>query len=123
LKEFDMEQAIFTVSGTALNNLDELKNSLTAIAYIKLEARTAQRLVTKWVVDHVGNLLCGDTPLLVNTGDKFYWRVPVVLGSTRAGLLGQAGTIDVDAETGKLLINSQLAGEILENAQTLIRST
>ena len=118
-----MEQAMLTVTGARLNNLDELKHALASVTTIKIEARTAQRQVTRWAVDHVGNMFCGDTPMLINIGDRFYWRVPVVLGSTKDGILGQAGTIDVDTENGKLLVHDQLAGEILSNAKTLIRPT
>lgn len=118
-----MEQAMITLTGSGLQNLEELKVSLARISQIKIEARTAQRKVTRWVVDHVGNMLCGDEPQLVNTRGSFYWRVPVMIGSTRSGILGQAGIVDVDAETGTLLIHDQLAGEILKHAQALIHST
>lgn len=116
-----MEQVMITLTGEGLQNLETLKNSLAAASRIRIDAQTASRMVTRWVVDNVGNMLCGEAPLLINASEKFYWRVPVVLGSTNGGVLRQAGTVDVDTETGILLVDDQLAKEIRDHAQALSR--
>jgi hypothetical protein len=48
--------------------------------------------------------------------------VPVVLGSSTLGVLGEVGTVDVDAETGEILLTETLSQEILQNVKTLSRS-
>jgi hypothetical protein len=66
-------------------------------------------------------MLMGERPQLV-VGKRTVWRVPIVLGSSTVGILGEVGTIDVDAETGEILLTETVAKEILHNAQALSRS-
>jgi hypothetical protein len=116
-----MEQVMITLTGKGLQNLEVLKNSLATVSQIQIDAQTARRMVTRWAIDNVGNMLCGEEPSLINAGEKFYWRVPVWLGSTKEGMLGQVATIDVDTETGRLLVDDRLATEIQDHAQALSR--
>ena len=70
------------------------------------------------MVSEVGNMLMGERPQLV-VGKRTVWRVPVVLGSSTLGVLGEVGTVDVDAETGEILLTDTLSQKILQNAKTL----
>jgi hypothetical protein len=121
-KELKMEQATITLTDNWLRNLEGFKNSLSAVTRIQVEARTAQRRVTGWVVDNVGNMLRGDTPQLILLENRTFWRVPILLGSTHKGMLGKVGEIDVNAETGELSLTAHLRDEILTHAQALARS-
>lgn len=116
-----MEPVMITLTGEGLHNLEALKSSLAAASQIQIDAQTARRMVTRWAVDNVGNMLCGEEPLLINAGKKFYWRVPVMLGSTKEGMLVQVAAIDVDTETGRLLVDDRLAKEVQDHAQALSR--
>ncbi|MEI2691811.1 MAG: hypothetical protein V9H69_19760 [Anaerolineae bacterium] len=64
--------------------------------------------VTGYVVDNVSDHMAGDDPTLVVDGDRFLWRVPVQLAVLPRGRLGQVGAIDVDAQSGQLLITNRL---------------
>ena len=85
-------------------------NSLTEI-----DAESARRKVTGWLVSDVGNLLIGDTPALM-IADRAVWRVPVLLTSPSRGVIGTVGSVDVDAQTGEILADEALGRHILKNA-------
>ena len=87
-----------------------------------ITAFTAQRKVSRLVLERVSNLLCGEEPTLV-VGDRVRWRVPVWLGFPRQGLVGKVGEIDVDVETGEILFDPQDLEEISERADDLARRT
>jgi len=86
---------------------------------IAVSPQVARRRVTRFVVSHIGNLLCAGEPELV-IGQRFIWRVPVVLTSPRKGIIGQVGEISVDAQTGELDIDQLLIERIQHSAQTLV---
>jgi hypothetical protein len=54
--------------------------------------------------------LMGDTPALV-IGQRAVWRVPALLTSPSRGVIGQAGSVDIDATSGKVLANPLLIQE------------
>jgi hypothetical protein len=89
---------------------------------IQVDAKTARRQVTAWLVSEVGNMLIGDMPQLV-IGKHTLWRVPVMLTSPSMGTVGQAGTVDVNAETGELLVDEQVRERILASVKALSSST
>lgn len=76
---------------------------------------TAQRKVSKVLLDQVGNLLYGERPTLV-AGRRLLWRVPVWVALPTTGPLGQVGTLDVDAQTGEVLTDAELLNAIEERA-------
>ena len=84
-----------------------------------ISAHEARRQVSAWLVHEVGNLLMGGQPELVR-GDRPVWRVPVLI--TR-GQRSQAGSVDVDARTGKLLIDESAPDRILSHVQTTVGNT
>jgi hypothetical protein len=87
-----------------------------------ITAFTAQRKVSRLVLERVSNLLCGEEPTLV-VGDRVRWRVPVWLGFPKQGLVGKVGEIDVDVETGEILFDQRDLEEISERADDLARRT
>lgn len=91
-------------------------------AQVHVTAFTAQRKVTKLMLDRVSNLLCGNEPTLV-VADRIRWRVPVWLGFPTTGLVGKVGEVDVDVETGEMLFDQRLLDEIAERADALARRT
>jgi hypothetical protein len=67
-------------------------------------------------------MLIGGTPQLV-ISHKTVWRVPVMLTSSEVGPVGEVSAVEVDAESGELLVSDQLKAQILDNVKRLTRPT
>ena len=117
-----MENITVTFTGKGIEDVHELNLQITIAATIQVDAKTTRRQATAWLVSEVGNMLIGEMPHLV-IGQQTLWRVPVMLTSSRVGAVGQAGTVDVDAETGELLVDEQVRERILANVKALTGST
>ena len=89
-------------------------------ANLNVSAFVARQKVTGYVVDNISDHMAGDDPTLVVDGDRFLWRVPVQLAVLPQGRLGQVGTIDVDAQSGQLLITNRLLEDVRRNAWALV---
>lgn len=74
--------------------------SVTLTVEWKVGPIQARRRAGRLVCEEVGDLLFGREPNLV-VGDRIVWRVPIVIGVKDAGILGQVGTIDIDANSGE----------------------
>lgn len=98
----------------------KIKVELTITSEINITGYTAQRKVTKLLLDEVANLLYGERPNLV-VGQRLLWRVPVWLGLPSLGPVGQLGVLDVDAQTGEILFTQEILTEILERGNALAR--
>jgi len=96
----------------------EVKIEFSLTAQVNVTDLTAQRKVSKLLLDHVGNLLYGERPSLV-VGRRMLWRVPVWLALPTTGPLGQVGTLDVDAQTGEILFTQQILEEVAERGNEL----
>ncbi|MDY7076544.1 MAG: hypothetical protein SXV54_06420 [Chloroflexota bacterium] len=84
-----------------------------------IDERIARRKVSAWLVQEVGNLLMGGEPRYI-MGERPVWRVPVVVSY---GCRGMAAFVDVDAQSGTLLVDEQTPQEIIANVQTMVSST
>ena len=87
-------------------------------ALVEIEAVTARRKATAWLVSEVGNLIGGGIPSL-HIARRTVWRVPALLTSRSVGVRGQVGFVDVDAETGEALVSDELRDEILSNVKSI----
>jgi len=96
----------------------QLKIELSLTAQVKITHVTAQRQVSKLLLDQAGNLLYGERPSLV-VGQRLVWRVPVWLALPTAGPLGQVGALDVDAQTGEILFTQRILDDIVERGNAL----
>jgi hypothetical protein len=85
-------------------------------ATIHIDGKAAQRQVTGWLVDQVGNMLIGGKPELI-ISHWTRWRVPIILTSSSVGTVGEVGTVEVDAVTGKLHVNPTIRKQILQHAR------
>lgn len=70
----------------------EVKIEFSLSAQVNATDFTAQRKVSKVLLDQVGNLLYGERPSLV-AGRHLLWRVPVWVALPTTGPLGQVGTL------------------------------
>ncbi len=80
----------------------------------------ARRKVNVFVLREIGTGLGSDTPSLVVHNDQLCWRVPVILALSPKGRLGQVGQIDINAQTGEILADDQLIGDITDYAERLV---
>jgi hypothetical protein len=113
-----MENLTITLSGKGLEDSQELNIQVSVAANINIKAKTAQREATIWLVSEVGNMLISGMPQLVISKNAV-WRIPALLTSSRSGVLGQVGSVDVDAESGELMTSDELREQILSNVQNL----
>ncbi len=100
----------------------EVKIEVSITANLAVTAETAQRKVSRLLLEAVGNLLYGERPSLV-AGQRLMWRVPVWLGLPATGPVGQVGALDVDAQTGELLYNPTILEELAERGHALAQRT
>jgi len=110
--------------GTVLEKLtpDESRTVLRFAEFLlqqrqgTVDARVARRRVSAWLVRDVGNLLMGGEPEYV-PGERPVWRVPVLVTHGRQG---RATSVDVDAQTGDLLITQDTPQQVLTRVQAFI---
>lgn len=90
---------------------------------VHVGAVSAKRQVNALLATHAGNLLLADEPVLV-LADRAVWRVPVDLTAPSMGRLGRVGEVDVDAQSGELLLDNALIEGMRKRATDLVaRST
>ena len=106
----------------ALPAPSEVKIELSLTAQVNVTDFTAQRKVSKLLLDEVGNLLYGERPSLV-VGRQLLWRVPVWLALPTTGPVGQVGVLDVDVQTGEILFTQHVLNEIAERGDDLAQCT
>ncbi len=99
----------------------EIKIAFTLTSKVNVTDSTAQRQVSRFLLDHVGNLLYGERPSLV-AGRRLLWRVPIWIGLPTSGPLGTVGHIDVDANSGEILYTQELLENIVERSRALAQS-
>jgi len=93
--------------------------SLHVVTTLNVTAEDARRQVNRRVVTDLGTGLIARDPELVVAGEQIVWRVPIVLSLPDLGDLGQVGTVDVNAQTGDLLINAATQERIIQHARQL----
>ena len=114
-----MTTTTITLNGKAAQEIREMDIQLSVTLTVNIDPNTARRRATGWLISEVGNMLKAGTGQLVITNQTL-WRMPVLLTSSKIGTVGQVGTVDVDAVTGKLLVNDELIEQILNNVKHLV---
>lgn len=116
-----MASATITLTGEGLEDLNGVELQISIEAIVNVDAKTARKQATAWLVSEVGNMLMAGPPRLVISRTTV-WRLPALLTSSEQGIIGEVGTVDVDASTGQTLVNSQLRTQILDNVHHLVSS-
>ena len=111
-----MAGTTITLKGAGIQDAQSLDINISVVAIVNVDAVTARRRVTAWLVSEVGNMLMGGSPELV-IGTETLWRVPVMLPASSAGALGEVGIVTVNAVTGDLQVSEGLRDEILNNVR------
>lgn len=104
---------------TKAGNQGQVQINIHVEAELNVSPLIARRKVTGYLIDQVSDHLGGEEPALVIDEERFLWRVPVALYLTSRGKVGQVGEIDVDAQSGQLLITQRLIEELKARAYNL----
>lgn len=83
----------------------------------KISPQFAKRKVNGQVATRIGLLISREPSLVI--GERVVWRVPLVLAYKDLGDVGLAGLVDVDANTGEVLVTDELILEMTEQASKL----
>ncbi|MBK8050800.1 MAG: hypothetical protein IPK16_29065 [Anaerolineales bacterium] len=100
----------------------QLEVSIHLSAPLRVTAAEARRRVSRLVISEVGNLLYGGEPTLA-IGERICWHVPVLLGYPDVGVVGQVGVLDVDVETGAVLVTPEQLTALFDYALYLAERT
>ncbi len=93
----------------------EIRRTVT----VYITAPDARRQVHRWLLLEVSHMMGAEEPTLV-VGDNTVWRVPVHLSTPQSGIVGQIGTVDVDAASGELLALVACKLQLEQRAQALM---
>lgn len=83
----------------------------------------ARQKVNVTLLDRVGTGLLAGQPVLMAAEGQLRWRVPVNLALPGRGRLDQVGAVDVNVQTGEVLLDQTLADEIAHHASQLATSS
>lgn len=107
---------------TRLPHTAQLEVNIHLSAPLRVTAAEARKRVSKLVISEIGNLLYGGEPTL-SVGDHICWRVPVLLAYPDRGVIGQVGVLDVDVETGAVLVTEEQLTTLSDYATYLAERT
>src|SRR3712207_1561662 len=88
-------------------------------AQVNITAALARRKANAFLATNVGNLLLAAEPAFT-LAQRIVWRVPVDLTSPGRGRIGRVAEIDVDVESGELLLTQEQIEAIEQNASYLV---
>ncbi|MBN1812074.1 MAG: hypothetical protein JXA14_09590 [Anaerolineae bacterium] len=93
--------------------------TLQATTLPNISVEDAQRLVNQQVVTELGTGLIARDPELITNGERVVWHVPIVLSLPGFDDLGQAGTVDIDAQNGNIVTTPDNQERIIQHARRL----
>ncbi len=97
------------------------EGSQVVVLAAKLDERTARRKANTWLGENVGNVVGTEKHgVLLQIGNQAVWRFKAfVAGVTYTTPMGPLGQVDVDANTGQVLSNQQIAQKMIKYAKEL----
>ena len=119
--ETAIDRSKIKITGNGVREPQQRAFDIAVYATVEIDALSARRKVTGWLIDEVGNMIIGGMPQLI-VSKQTIWRVPAILTSTSKGVVGEVGIVDVDAETGELKTSTELREQILKNVERLAAS-
>jgi hypothetical protein len=102
----------------AIPQTGDIRLTLEISARQNFSAKSAQKIARRFVADEISYLLRAGDPNLV-VGRRLFWRVPIELALPDRGVIGTAGTLDVDVETGQIFATPEAIAEIARHAEQL----
>ena len=118
--ETTIDRSKIKITGNCMCEPQQCAFDIAVHATIEIDTLSARRKVTGWLIDEVGNMIIGGMPQLI-VSKQTIWRVSAILTSTRKGVIGEVGTVDVDAETGELKTSAELREQILNNVTHIVK--
>ena len=85
----------------------------------RVNAGRARGIAELYLLDHVGDLLGAGEPGVYEDG---LWSFPIELSNARRGVLGDVGTIRVDARTGQVLFTEDERAQVEARAREMARA-
>ncbi len=104
-----------------LPRVGDIQLTIQVSATFNYSARAAQRVVGRFAADEISYLLRAGEPTLA-IRERLFWRVPLTLSFPDADHVGDVGTVDVDVETGQMLIDPEQLKQVTEHANFLAAS-
>ena len=86
---------------------------------LNISAYAAKQKVAGILISRVGATIGAEEPELVISHERLLWRVPAFLALPGLGQLGNIGAIDIDAQSGEILVNEALLEAMAQNARQL----
>ncbi len=96
----------------------QIQVTIQVAARFNYSAQAAERLVGRFVADEISYLLRVGDPTLV-AGERICWRMPIELALPSYGPVGQVGAVDLDVETGRILLTAPQVETIRRRAEAL----
>ena len=106
---------------TVLEQIPETGNIQLTIqisSQFHFSAKAAQRIARRFVADEISYFLRVGEPTLV-ASERICWRMPIELALPGHGVVGQVGVVDVDVESGSVLLTPQQIESIRSRAQEI----
>jgi hypothetical protein len=107
------------LDGLNLPQSGQLDIDIRLSATVNITAFAARQKVTGYLADEISTNMHGGPPTL-SVGERITWRVPVILSLPPHGDLGEVSHIDVDVETGQMMVSEALIQEIQHRAEALV---
>jgi len=82
----------------------------------------ARRKATRWLVEHVGNMIAADEGRLTQKDSRPVWRFGAYVTGRGHAPYGPVGHVDVDAHQGELILDERQAERLRTNAKALAGS-
>ena len=92
-----------------------------SIAIPTVDASTARRKANGWLTDHVGHLVMGKDQRMLSDGKRTWWRVAAYVTNVYREPFGPIGFVDVDATSGEVLSDDNVARELQQYGAHLER--
>ena len=102
----------------AIPQTGDIRLTIEVSARQNFSAKSAQKLVRRFIADEISYLLRAGVPDLV-VSEQLYWRVPVQMAFPDQGIVGTVGAVDVNVETGQMLITPETIAEMTRHAERL----
>src|SRR5207248_7475226 len=84
-----------------------------------LDAEAAVMIANGFLIDTVGDLLMAEAPRLF----EGRWIMTIAVGNVIQGMLGQVGTISIDATSGEVLFSEEDRSKVKARARELARAS
>jgi hypothetical protein len=91
------------------------------VAVPAVDANMARRTANGWLSDHVGHLVLAKEPRLLSDGNRSWWRVTAYVTNVYREPFGPIGFVDVDANSGQVLSDDEVAQELQHRGSHLER--